>query len=643
MKWDNYFFVIDSEHLDDVESGLFGYCCSEDGTVFMRGDPGLRPEDVVPSGLGSYDLIVRGEDHIDIYQDLLGSQGIYIYEDGGYYALSNSCLYLMEYLKPKRSFRIDRDFAYHFVPEVTGVYTCSETMIREIRLIDRDLTIRIDLSSARISYERVAQLEDTEDVDTREGIAVLDRWMERWGNIIRKVYSSDGDIEFDLSGGFDSRMSLLIGLNAGIDMSSVMVRSLNDHLSCHDEDYRIAEMIAEICGFRLNDPSVFRYRDIPFDMPEIHGISMYTKGLSHKQMYYKPAFHDHIKYRVTGAGGENRRADKHHRSPADLLKERIRLSRYAYSEPLKAEAEEIQKRVMDRMCGEVSAALGDRDDTEEQLSRRIFMDTSSRYHFAYDMFECYMANEIKILPLLDPELMKLKRKGRKGDMDLLMALIFTRYGGRLADVPFEGGRIILPETLEYARELNEKYPRKSIDGRELLTRERVRTGGPEKNLYGKVSAEDEIFDAGRILAADSRIRESFCRVFDEDTYYLLFEDSFRRKFRPLQMLHGAIGVGLSEWYAEESAKGNTETFLDIMESVESSGCLSVMAGMTARTDQIRKELKQTRETLFKERKEHEALKAGVIDKKETPEKDILPERPRKSSIFDKLAKRKNNS
>lgn len=578
MKLEDYFFVIDSDHLDQVSSQLYGYCLTEQGIVSF--EDSIHPEHISATGLGSYDLIVRSGNIITIRQDALGSQGVYLYQDADYFAISNSNLFLMEYLKAdgRHTLSLNKDFAFHLIPLAVGNFSGSSTIINEIHYLARDTKIIIEIKERKIYFEHMDWKEDTIPVDTEEGMALLDDWMERWCSIIRNLYVSGANIEFDLSGGFDSRLSMLVGINSGIDMNGVVVRSLNDGLICHDEDYRIASQIAHIYGFELNREDVFSFHDTPLSIPEILSISMYTKGLSHKQMYYKLVRHSVPKYRVTGGMGENRRRDKKHHHPEEVLVSGERQAAHFFSETLLDEALTAERKIIQKSVDESRRAIREREDIDEELPRRLWMDSRWRSHFGKDMFECLPANEIKLLPLADPQLMKLKRYGKRGDADLLIALIFMRYGKEIIDIPFEGGRTIKEETIDYARELCEFYPWKKPQFN--ISRSEKKARSQYENRTGQSAySEEEAIHFARLLAADPCIRNHFCSVFDEETYFILTKDSYVRKFRPLQMLNGVLAVGIADLCVHESQSGDPIVFTERIEKLDLNGYVNLTEEM----------------------------------------------------------------
>ena len=92
------FFIIDSNNLCETKERFIGYVLQDDDYIFNADD--LKP-DAVPYNVqgGVYIYIKKEEDVIKIYQDQNGSYGLYLYKENDYFALSNSFLYLLDYVK----------------------------------------------------------------------------------------------------------------------------------------------------------------------------------------------------------------------------------------------------------------------------------------------------------------------------------------------------------------------------------------------------------------------------------------------------------------------------------------------------------------------------------------------------------------
>ena len=113
---DDNFFIIDSNNLENVKSHMYGYSISMDG-ILTDNYYKLLDEYREPTPLGVYIMIRKNKNEIIINQDFYGSFGIYIFEskDHNYFAISNSFLFLEEYLLGKQNMSFNKDFADNFI------------------------------------------------------------------------------------------------------------------------------------------------------------------------------------------------------------------------------------------------------------------------------------------------------------------------------------------------------------------------------------------------------------------------------------------------------------------------------------------------------------------------------------------------
>ena len=98
------FFVLDSEHLEETESALYGFTLIGDRIVERLED--LQGED--PGLGGAWVYVNRKGNTVTVSQDFIGSYGLYLYRQDAYFALSNSFLRLVEYLCPDRDLTLNR-------------------------------------------------------------------------------------------------------------------------------------------------------------------------------------------------------------------------------------------------------------------------------------------------------------------------------------------------------------------------------------------------------------------------------------------------------------------------------------------------------------------------------------------------------
>ena len=89
------FFVVDSEHLDQVKEKLYGFTFVNNTLVEDIHILGDRD----PKGNGAYVCVKKEQNQICISQDFIGSYGLYLYKEQDYFALSNSFIALLDHVK----------------------------------------------------------------------------------------------------------------------------------------------------------------------------------------------------------------------------------------------------------------------------------------------------------------------------------------------------------------------------------------------------------------------------------------------------------------------------------------------------------------------------------------------------------------
>ena len=81
--------------------------------------------------------IYKDEKNINIYQDFNGSYGLFLFEDTkkNYFAISNSFLKLVEYLKDKKSLSMNLDNAYSYLTSEFCSTSYKQTLVNEINIL----------------------------------------------------------------------------------------------------------------------------------------------------------------------------------------------------------------------------------------------------------------------------------------------------------------------------------------------------------------------------------------------------------------------------------------------------------------------------------------------------------------------------
>lgn len=449
---------------------------------------------------------------------------------------------LVDWIKTSHKFTINQDYANYFIFAGLCSAAYSETMVNEISVLDRSAVIGIDIKKKAMDIDYIDYGENTVDICSEQGMDILDKWYNKWIKLIRNLENAEYDMQAALSGGFDTRMIFTLLLTAGIDLNKWHIRSINDNLHTHVEDYEIASEIAARYDFKLNSEASICNICENYSIEDILNISFYTKLCFHKQMYFKHSRFKKKRVIFTGNGGECVRA-YWNLSREEYLRNAVKLSKN-YKEsifmPIKESIRIVLETAFAGICNKyelLGRAVSSRD-----LSFNLYRETRCRNHFGKAMVESYFANQFTLSPLLDPDLHKLKLADEGcSDKNLLMAVIFDRYCKELLDFKIEGNRRIDASTIEYAKKINEKFPyhakniscavrhtpghTKPVQMREL---DKVPQGEPDALLKS-------------VFRSDS-IRGLFSILFDSKVYEGILEETEVRKYFPLQNVYAAIAI-----------------------------------------------------------------------------------------------------
>ena len=524
------FFVIDSDNLDSVEDKFYGYTIINnelaDKDSFIEGSE-LK-------GNGAYVHIKNEQNEITIQQDFNGSYGLYLYEEDGYFAISNSFLKLVEHLvSAQKCLSFNEKYSESFLFSDLCSYAYGDTLVNEISLLPRNKTVKINKSNNDISYETIDFQERSVKINSEDGLKILDSWYFRWIELIRHIKSKTNNLSVDLSGGFDSRVVAALWLTANIDLNKVRIKSHEDELYVHKEDYLIASQIADRFNFTLNNQS-FSYVNEPFkEILTPINISFYTKLGFHKQMYFKLSRASEPVYTITGEGGESIRgySDK---TPEDYLKH-IKDISDKYDKALSDTSKLVVEQSWDKLIKDF-----DLDDYSNLLTEIQYNEVRSRHHFGKAAVESMFSNWYTLTPLIDLDLRKLDLDIEDcEDKKLLIALIYSRYCPELLDFGFEGGREISNDTIDYAKRINEKYPFKPrnyefISGPEITP---AQTEVPQQGI-----ALESVEDYLKGIFYSNSFEKEYKKYFSEISYNSIVETVETRSYHPLTHVYSALAI-----------------------------------------------------------------------------------------------------
>lgn len=503
------FFCFDSNNLESINTKLYGYGINEDGIIL---DLNSNHENLTP--LGAYVFVDAQEDYINISQDYIGSFGLYYYSEENYFAISNSFLKLMEYLRDNhRKITFNKTYADYYISIGMSASLRSATLVNEIEMLSKDVTISIDKKTKEITFKENDLNESSVPINSKEALDILDNWFYRWVEIIRSIRRNTNDIVFDLSGGFDSRLTSVIWLNANIDLTKIMIYSANS--SRFREDYSIASGIADEFGFQLNE-DLF-HETVPLTPRESIANSEYIKFGFEKQRYIYDYAYAKPYFRISGHCGEILR-DYVNKSPDEYVKSIC--NRAEILDPaLKPSCETLINQEFEDLFKRYNFT----DRNSNELSAVMYKHGRCRNHFGKEFVDGFLVNKFTITPLTDPDLQKLNFRIGIDDDKLLIALIFKRYLPKLLDFDFSENNEISQETLKFCDEIN------SI--KQFMPKEYDFVDGPEKEnaIPAKYPPSSNNFDYIAELFNSLHFKKEFEKYYPENLYNKIRLDMFKSR------------------------------------------------------------------------------------------------------------------
>ena len=437
------FFVIDSNNINSVNQSFCGYAIVDNQVVFDISDLDKL------TGVGAYIFIQVDDTEIKIVQDYVGSFGIYYYIDEDYFALSNSFLKLMEYLKAnQRYFSLNRQYADYYLGTKTAVNTFSNTLINEIEMLGSDIEIVIRKEDKSISFNKIDYDEKTVDIRSKEALNLLDEWFYKWVDIIRNIRLKTNSLSIDLSGGFDTRIVSVLWLSANMDLSNIRINSGRSENFM--EDYRIASKIANDFNIKLNN--LLKTPKNQISLENFFNRTPYIMFGFNKQMFGFSTQHTKPYFRVSGHCGGTIR-DHMDLTPDEYIQKMKKMANYLSPE-LVMSTEEILNIEFDKLVD----IFAIEDIESKSLPLMLYNISRNRHHFGKEFANGYLFNLITIAPLSDPILQKINYQIGIDDNLLLVSLIYLRYCPALLKYEFDSNRHIPGRTIEEAGKINEISP-----------------------------------------------------------------------------------------------------------------------------------------------------------------------------------------
>ena len=529
----------DSDNPSRVRSRLYGYSIQRTG---IYEEDNLTAETIAGlDGRGCYVYVEVKDGNIMIKQDLNGSWGIYLFRHGNYFALSNSFFRLVDHVKFKYPLTVNRDYCHHLLTNSLVSHAYLESAINEIRLVERNAIIHIDIGKKKLEIELINYREHTVPLDSEEGISTLDRWAEFWGDVLRGVAQNTNFLQAHLSGGFDTRMALVSLLHSGIDLSKIRIHSLKSEYHTYPEDYAIAFQIAEHYNFKLNQDFPTQQAFCNYSLNDVFNLDFYSRQTVHKSWAILKSRKSINKiYSLSGYGGELIRGNWLRFGSLERFRQ-SEIRRDSYSRPLSQEIAYFREKILESTFDAIRDKYKIEDENSLWFAQYLYQETRCRHHFGKFTLGKYFGNEIVLSPAIAPEIRTVRLETPEcPDPKLLMALLFVRYEPDLLTFPFDSKRFIAPETIEYAKKINERFPRRMIK---------------DKADKGVFHLQPKDLQAEKIIAAGKNnpsismdlTKTCFKAMFDSSRTYGLFtayfdEELYRYATVHIDYIIGVIGV-----------------------------------------------------------------------------------------------------
>ena len=171
--------------------------------------------------------------------------------------------------------------------------------------------------------------------------------------------------------------------------------------------------------------------------------------------------------------------------------------------------------------------------SSNELTELLYKEVRNRNHFGKMSVDYYLTNQIRLSPLLDQALFKLKKEG-----DLLYALIFTRYCPDLLNIKFDHEKNIDNEYINKAKQINKNFPFKFtklnyIDGPEEFEKNEF-----VKNTNKKVNKDKYIKE----VFLSEPFKNKFLTYLSEELYIKALNEIETKTFQPLELANACIAV-----------------------------------------------------------------------------------------------------
>lgn len=504
--FDDNFFIIAPENINTITTRLYGYAITDDKILINSRTINTN---LPPLTSGTFVHVIKNKDYIHIYQDYCGSFGLFIYNDNDFFAISNSFLYLVNYLKNKKNLTFNMPYARALL-QIGSSLAYEETPIREILCLPRNTHIQINIKTKRVNIIKEKITENCIRIDSEEGINLIDNWARKWNNIYRSIINKNFPIEFRISGGFDSRAALGTVMAGDIDLSKIFFFAAEDDLYTHKEDFEIASLIAAQCGFSLNQAQKSKgYRMDPLDCLD---IVLFSKCGFHRELLSCHFFSPTPYFIISGAGGGSVRA--HWSISFNNFIKQQNWGSFNTLDTQKDTQEMIQNSYIKVKKALKNAGMPDEQIQLCTLGYIFYSHIRYRYHVGRANVELFLGNQIMLDPTGDPVLLKLNHNiSSTHDRNLLFAILYDRFLPQIEDIKMDSGKHIDKKTSQIAHQINSK----KVFIKDTLYKN-ITFDISERSAPQKATEKTNMYEYMYNMFSSDELKMTIIKLFGEETY-----------------------------------------------------------------------------------------------------------------------------
>lgn len=442
------FFYIDSTNIKDVKDSLYGFYIvkrnNEIKLISSLKNEVFNKDEILN---GQYIYVKRTDNGINIFIDDFSSFYIYYYEDNDFYALSNSFYILLENIKKKnKKLTFDKITADEYIQCSYRSYAVYDTLINEIKVVPifTDLLLNEKINFIEKKYNI-----DSVDILSKEGIDIIDNWINKYASIIHALSKTKYHIQVDLSGGFDSRVifSLINYSNINWNNDNIHIfskvgenKGTIKHLS---NDFEIASKIASKLGLNIISKDNYNIKTIGYSGQQEYDIlkncfmGVHKEGYFCVKNYVEPLIH---------FGGVNGEIIRWSIEDLETIKKQ-----YLRANPIR-NSQDVYDRLkleFDNICKS--------SKTNNEALLKMYMGTLGKNHFGMSIFNRFLGNSFLLSPFNDKELLKLHTP-KEFNKNLVFALIIYRTTPEIFDIEFTNNKKFDDNIIEVVKAISEKYP-----------------------------------------------------------------------------------------------------------------------------------------------------------------------------------------